>query len=305
MPLGIWLAAIAMVISLPVAWWAISGTRGEGRAARANLAKVVTTATDLRKAVLERSAHERVVSPALDALASRARRFTPVGVIEKLERKASLAGLAENWPTERLLAIKAVGAIALGIAGVLAFLANPGVVMAVFAGALVLIGYFAADLVMDGKARERQGAIELQLPDVLDQLTICVEAGLGFEAAMARVAENTGPLPGEIGRTLQDIQIGVPRDEALENLLNRTDVLDLRTFVHAFVQAERYGIPVAQVLRIQAAEMRDKRKIRAEERAMKMPVKLVFPVVLCILPALFVVVGGPAVVRISQTSFGG
>lgn len=305
MPIGIWLAALAMVASLPVAWWAMSGTRVEGRAARANLAQAFTTATDLRRAILETSAHDRVISPTLDALARRARRFTPVGVIEKLERKAFLAGLVDTWPTERLLAVKAVASITLGIAGVFAFLANPGVAMAMFAIGLVLIGYFAADLVMDSKARERQGTIELQLPDVLDQITICVEAGLGFEAAMARVAENAGPLPSEIGRTLQDIQIGVPRDEALENLLDRTDVLDLRTFVHAFVQAERYGIPVAQVLRIQAGEMRDKRKIRAEERAMKMPVKLVFPVVLCILPALFVVVGGPAVVRISQTSFGG
>jgi tight adherence protein C len=189
--------------------------------------------------------------------------------------------------------------------GVLAFLANPSLPTLVLLGILVGAGWFGVDYIMDRRARERQETIERQLADVLDQITVCVEAGLGFEAAMARVAQNEGPLPEEIGRTLQDIQIGVTRDRALEALLERTDVTDLRTFVHAFIQAERYGIPIAQVLRIQAAEMRDKRKMKAEERAMKLPVKIVFPVVLCILPALFVVVAGPAVVRISQTSFGG
>lgn len=305
MPIVIWFAAFAVVAALPVAWWAMSGMRVEGRAARSNLTQAISVPNDLRLAVLEQSAHDRMITPALAALARRARRFTPDGVIEKLERRAFLAGLADSWPTERLLAVKAALGLAMGLAGTLAFLSNPGLMTAILTGLLFLGGFFTPDFLMDVKAKERQGAIERQLPDVLDQITICVEAGLGFEAAMARVAENAGPLPQEIGRTLQDIQIGVSRDSALKNMLDRTDVLDLRTFVHAFVQAERYGIPIAQVLRIQSGEMRDKRKMKAEERAMKMPVKIVFPVVLCILPALFVVVAGPAVVRLSHTSLGG
>ncbi len=222
-----------------------------------------------------------------------------------MERRAFLAGISDHWPTERLLATKLFAAIVLGIAGVLAFLASPGLTTLILTAGLVAIGWFSVDFLLDRKARDRQETIERQLPDVLDQITICVEAGLGFEAAMARVATNAGPLPAEVGRTLQDIQIGIQRDRALENLLDRTDVTDLRSFVHAFIQAERYGIPIAQVLRVQAAEMRDKRKMKAEERAMKMPVKIVFPVVLCILPALFVVVAGPAVIRLSHTNFGG
>lgn len=306
MPFGIWIAAFAAAASLPIAWWALSGMRVEGQAARANLAHgFTTTVTDLREAALQRSAHDRVVSPAMASLARRARRVTPAGVLEHLERRAFLAGLTDTWPTERLLAVKAIGTVVLGGVGLLAFVANPSLGTTVLAAVLALIGYFGVDYLMDIKARERQGMIERQLPDVLDQITICVEAGLGFEAAMDKVADNAGPLPEEISRTLQDIQIGIPRDKALENLLNRTDVTDLRTFVHAFVQAERYGIPVAQVLRIQSTEMRAKRKVRAEERAMKLPVKIVFPVVLCILPALFVVVAGPAVVRISNINFGG
>ncbi len=305
MPIGIWLAAFAIAASLPVAWWAVAGNRVEGKAARANLSSGIAAVTDLRQAVLQQNAHDRVVTPMVSGLARRARRFTPAGALENLERRAFLAGLGEKWPTERLLAAKMMLSVVLGLAGLFMFLANPSLVTFVLLGIFIAGGWFGVDYYMDVKARERQGTIERQLADVLDQITVCVEAGLGFEAAMARVAENDGPLPQEIGRTLQDIQIGVSRDRALEALLERTDVTDLRTFVHAFVQAERYGIPIAQVLRVQAGEMRDKRKMKAEERAMKLPVKIVFPVVLCILPALFVVVAGPAVVRISQTSFGG
>ena len=304
MPVAIWLAALAIASSLPIAWWAFSG-RVEGRAARANLAHAGSVVTDLREAVLAGSAHDRVVSPLMSSLSRRARRFTPAGVVERLEQRAFLAGLSEAWPTERLLAVKAVAAVGLGLVGLLVFGSRPSVLTLLFAIGLFFIGFFSADYVMDSRAGARQKSIERELPDVLDQITICVEAGLGFEAAMAKVSENDGPLSNEIGRTLQDIQIGVPRDQALDRLLSRTDVSDLRTFVHAFNQAERYGIPIAKVLRIQATEMRAKRRVRAEERAMKIPVNIVFPVVLTILPALFVVVAGPAVVRISHISFGG
>lgn len=305
MPIGIWLAAAALAAALPIAWWALSGVHIEGRVARANLSQGVSVSSNLRHATLQQSASDRVVTPLMDALVRRARRLTPAGVIESLERRAFLAGLSEAWPTERLLAAKVVLALVLGGAGGLAFLANPSVGTTLLALALFFGGYFGVDYLMDLRARERQSTIERELPDVLDQITVCVEAGLGFEAAMAKVAENDGPLPAEIGRTLQDIQIGITRDRALAGLLERTDVTDLRTFVHAFVQAERYGIPVAQVLRVQADEMREKRRVRAEERAMKMPVKIVFPVVMCILPALFVVVAGPAAIRISKINFGG
>jgi tight adherence protein C len=133
-----------------------------------------------------------------------------------------------------------------------------------------------------------------------------VEAGLAFEPAMARASRSRrGPLADELSRTLQDIQLGVPRAVALKNLVQRTDVPDLRTFVHAIAQAEKYGVPIARILRVKSSELRSKRRQAAEERAMKIPVKIVVPLIFCILPALFIVLMGPAVIRIANTGFSG
>ena len=167
------------------------------------------------------------------------------------------------------------------------------------------IGFLIPDAMVASRARERQSHIQRDLPDVLDQVTICVEAGLGFEAALTRAAGGGGVLADELARTLQDIRFGMPRRIAMEKLLDRTDVADLRHFVVAIAQAERHGVPIAQVLRVQAAEVRQKRRQRAEESAAKVPVKIVFPLVFCIMPALFVVLVGPAGIRIANSSFGG
>jgi len=301
MPLFVWLCALAIVASVGTAWWSLSGARTApaGRA-RDNLT-APPKATDFRQVVLQQSAQERVVRPAAAAAARQMRRITPAGYLDGLERKLKLSGMIERWTIEQVLAVKLLGGLVGLFLGGIYFLGAPTlgrfVVLAVFAG----LAAFAPDLILTSRADTRQRAIELDLADSLDQITVCVEAGLSFEAALARVAQKEGPLSSEFGRLLQDIQIGIPRARALENLLERTDVPDLRGFVHAFSHAERYGIPIAQVLRVQAAELRDKRRQRAEERALKIPVKLVFPVVLCILPALFVVLAGPAAVRISES----
>lgn len=147
--------------------------------------------------------------------------------------------------------------------------------------------------------RSRQHLIEKELADTIDQVTMSVEAGLGFEAALARVARaGSGPLSEELSRTLREIQLDIPRHEALRALADRTDVADLDTFVLAVIQSERYGLPVAQVLQVQAEEIRDKRSQRAEERALRIPVLLIFPLAFCIFPAMFIVLLGPAVIRI-------
>ncbi len=146
----------------------------------------------------------------------------------------------------------------------------------------------------------------LALPDTLDQMTICVQAGLGFEAAMARAGQTgSGPLADEIIRTLQEMQIGANRADALRALAARTEVPELRQFVVSLLQAESYGLPISKVLTAQAAQLRVRRRQRAEERAQKMPVKMVFPLVLCILPTMFVVALGPAVIRILSFMGGG
>jgi tight adherence protein C len=255
----------------------------------------------MRRAILQQSAQERVVRPLAAKLARRARRITPAGMIDALERRIALAGCAEEWPVDRMLASKMLAGAGGALFGLLLFVAEPSLTALLFGALVMAIGWFGPDVLVNRRAEARQRQIEHALPDALDQITVCVESGLSFEAAVARVADGPGPLPFELVHVLQDIQIGMPRARALEALLERTDVPDLRGFVHAFTHAERFGIPIAQVLRAQAEEMRDKRKQRAEERAMKIPVKLVFPLVLCILPALFVVVAGPAVVRISKT----
>jgi tight adherence protein C len=165
-------------------------------------------------------------------------------------------------------------------------------------------GYVLPDLLLWSRGKERQEIIQRELPDTLDQLTISVEAGLGFDAALTRVASTgQGPLAEELRRLLGEVKVGVPRGEALRHLLDRTDVQELRHFVLALQQAEEYGLPVARVLRIQSSELRVKRRQRAEEQAMKIPVKIVFPLVLCIFPALFVVLLGPAMIRVMRTLF--
>lgn len=154
---------------------------------------------------------------------------------------------------------------------------------------------------MSSRSQERNDEIQLELADTLDQMTIAVEAGLGFDAAMARAGRNgTGPLAQELIRTLQEIQVGQLRRTAYESLALRTDVPDLRRFVRAIIQADAYGISVADVLRTQAAEMRLKRRQRAEEKAQQVPVKVIFPLLTCILPVLFIVLLGPTAINMME-----
>lgn len=302
MPIYIVLAALAATCSVPLLWWSLAAERTPGRNARENLG---LTATDLRQAVLTRSASERALRPMAQAVADRARRLTPAGWIASLDRRRVLAGQPSTWPLERVL----VGKLVLGTCGVavgyLLFSSNRTMMWFMLWLGVSALGYFTPDLLLFSKGQERQAEIQRELPDTLDQMTIAVEAGLGFDSAMARSARaGTGPLAEELTRTLQEVQLGVSRSQSLRQLMDRTDVPDLRHFVLALIQAENYGIPVADVLRTQAAELRTKRRQRAEEHAMKIPVKIVFPLVLCILPALFIVILGPAAIRIYNSLLG-
>jgi tight adherence protein C len=221
-------------------------------------------------------------------------------MVEKLERRIFLAGTT-SWPIERVLVAKVLLGGTIGFLLALRLLVDPTFAAVLLVAAGAIGGYLLPDLLLSNAANKRQEQIRLELPDTLDQMTISVEAGLGFDAAMARAGRaGDGPLARELVRTLQEVQAGMSRGEALRGLAERTDVAELRHFVLAVRQAETYGIPIAQVLRVQAAELRVKRRQRAEERAMKLPVKVVFPLVLCILPALLVVLMGPAVLRVSN-----
>jgi tight adherence protein C len=305
MSIAVFLAAAAVAASVPLLWWSVASARTGTRTVDRSVLVGDGGTVDLRTAVLQRSATERTVKPLAGALARLARRLTPVGWIESLDRRLSLVGRPAAWPIERVLIAKvALGLTAFGV-GFLAFSGNRTLMWLLAWGGMTALGYFAPDLLLHSRGQERQEAITKALPDTLDQMSISVEAGLGFESAMARAGKTgAGPLAAELVRTMQEIQIGVPRTKALRNLADRIESPDLRHFVLAVVQAESYGIPVADVLRTQAAEQRVKRRQRAEEHAMKIPVKIIFPLILCILPTLFIVILGPAVIQISRTLFG-
>jgi len=169
---------------------------------------------------------------------------------------------------------------------------------------LAFIGYMFPVSVVDRKGRKRQEEIRRSLADTIDLLAISVEAGLAFDAALLHARRTIrGPLSEEIGRMLHEMQLGARRVDAMRHLADRTDVEELRSFVLAMVQADVFGVSIANILRSQSQELRTKRRQRAEERAMKMPVKLVFPMVVCCLPALLVVVVGPGIIRIAQNLF--
>jgi tight adherence protein C len=309
----LWLAAAAVIAAIPVLMWSLHGLRPvdigvqrPSRQVRRNLQLGRAPSTDMRDIVLSRPAGERVARPIVEGMSNIARRLTPTSVVENLDRRRQLAGMSAKWSIERILAMK----LCLGAVGALCALLligdNPSALTVVVGGCLTFCGFFAPDAYLNRKADARQDEITRELPDVLDQITICVEAGLGFEAAMARAARGgQGPLGEELRRTLQDIQVGVPRLGALDLLVARTDAPDLRHFVVAVTQAERYGVPIAQILRVQSAELREKRRFRAEERAQKLPVKLLFPLIFCILPVLFIVLVGPAAIRIADAGLGG
>jgi tight adherence protein C len=305
MPIYVYLAGAAIIASVALLVFALLGHLSP-QLVRRNLATTSGRVIDLRETILARPAQDRVVRPTVATLARAARVFTPAGMRDTLERRVNLAGVARRWPLERVLAAKLVsGSLGL-LLGLLILASSASLGALLLAAALAATAFFAPDILLARGAASRQQVIERELPDVLDQVTICVEAGLGFEAALARAAATgRGPLADELAHTLQDVQLGVPRTSALNNLLARTDVPDLRHFVVAIGQAERHGVPVSQVLRVQATELREKRRQRAEERAMKIPVKLVFPLIFCILPALFVVLVGPAFIRIADTGLGG
>ncbi|TLM85921.1 type II secretion system F family protein [Pseudarthrobacter sp. NamE5] len=228
-----------------------------------------------------------------------ARKVTPVNYVAWLDKQLAAVGRPKEWPLERLLVVKPMLALGAGLLGLFNFLASPEPARFAILLAALAFGYFAPDLLVRSNAEKRRGKIRRELPNTLDQMLISVQAGLGFEAAMARTAQNgSGPLADEMTRTLQDMQVGRSRKEAYLAMSERVDVPDLRSFIRAIVQADAYGIAIAKVLKVQANEMRLKRRQRAEEHAMKIPVKILFPLIFFIFPTLFIILLGPAVMNI-------
>jgi tight adherence protein C len=285
-------------------WLTVAGDRRSARKAAMNLRAGLDT-TDLRQHHLAEPASTRAVLPAAQGVLAALRRLTPAGSVERLNASITRAGMSATWPLERTLTAKLLLGVAGTILGLL--LLSTGTAIGFLYGvSLPPLLFFGPNIVLSAKARQRQRLVRIAMPDTLDQITVCVEAGLGFEAAMARAARTgEGPLAEELLRTLQDVQLGVPRKEAIRGMAERTDVDELRQFVSAILQAEGYGVPIARVLRIQAGELREKRRQEAEERAMKISIKMLFPLVTCILPSVFIIILGPAVFRLTEGLSGG
>jgi tight adherence protein C len=229
------------------------------------------------------------------------RRLSPSGTVAKLQRRLDIAGNPARWNTDRLFAVKAMGLAGLAGLGLLIGLHDLTLLVPAI-GLGGMAGFFVPDLLLYNTGVKRQLKIQQDLPDAMDMLTICVESGLGFDAAMARVARNSeGPVAAEFSRALQEIQIGKSRAQALRSLAERTTVAELRAFTSALVQAGELGIPVADVLREQSKEMRLRRRQRAEEKAQQVPVKILFPLIGCLFPALFIIVIGPGAISIMHS----
>jgi tight adherence protein C len=261
---------------------------------------------NLREEALSKSFGQRVLLPIVSAAGRVARRITPLDARDRVAKKLQLAGGPVGWDAERVLAFKVIGAVG-GVFGgfVLSTVVQPAPFISIVAIALLaFVGFMVPDSVLNRRVEARQKEVLKTLSDTLDLLTISVEAGLSLNAAIAQVVQNVpGVLSAEFARMLQEIQLGVPRSEAFRHLADRTDVDELNGFALAMIQADVFGVSIASVLRTQAQQLRIKRRQAAEAKAQQTPVKIVFPLVLCILPALFIVIVGPGAIQIATQLF--
>lgn len=255
---------------------------------------------------LEQPFASRIIRPALRGLAKALCRLTPQQILEITRRKLDLAGNPNDLPPLEFLGLRGLFTALMALLFALLFtLAHSSIMVTiVVVGIGGILGFYTPLLWLNMKIRQRREEIQLALPDALDLLTICVEAGSGLDAAIAQVADKwDNHLSRAFERTLRELRLGKSRQEALRDMADRANVTDLTNFVAAVIQAERYGTGIANVLRIQSEQMRVIRRQRAQDRANQMPVKLLFPLVLFFFPSLFIVLLGPAMLRLMKGLF--
>jgi tight adherence protein C len=261
-------------------------------------------AKNLEELELQQPFIERTLRPLALRLSSRMQRVTTSSFSEQTEKRLALAGNPGDLRVADWLGIKAIGAIVGAIVFVLIFvIANPlglpTLVSILLTPAGALFGYTLPEFWLGGRVKARQKAILLMIPDTLDLLTISVRAGLGFDAALGKVVEKLqGPLTDEFRRALAEVRVGKARREALRDIVPRTEVVPLTNFIGAIIQAEQLGVSISKVLQVQSEQLRIERRQRAEEQAAKAPIKMLFPLVGCIFPSLFIVILGPAIILI-------
>jgi tight adherence protein C len=244
---------------------------------------------------------ERLVAPIGEVLAKWALKLNPRSSTENVSRRLMGAGLGYRLSPTGFLALKALFAL-LGVFAGSMLGASRGLAGLVLGGAVLgAIGFLGPDYALTLKSRSRKEKIRAELPDALDLLAVSVEAGLGFDAALAKLNEHMdGPLAQEFGLTLSEMRIGESRSEALKRMSERVDAPELSAFTRAIIQADQLGTTLGRILRVQAADARLRRQAAAEERAMKAPIKMLFPTVLFIFPAMFLVILGPAILNVQK-----
>ncbi|MGO4604089.1 type II secretion system F family protein [Terrabacter sp. 2YAF2] len=300
----IYVAAAMLAIGLILAVLSLDLSGGEPRGVAKSL-MLVDHQVDRREVVTtELAARDRLLTPILDRTKGLARALSPGGADDRYTKMLDQAGNPASWTVERILGLKGAALLV-------------GIVLGAFYGKFqlpnalfdALIGgaalFFLPDLLIKNVAQRRQEQTSKSLADALDMLSVCVEAGQGFDAALLQVARNVdGPISGEFARVLSEIQIGKSRGEAFSSMGDRVSLSEVKNFITALVQADRLGLPIAGVLREQTVNMRLVRRQKAEEQAQKVTIKILFPLMFCILPALFIVIIGPGGIRMMQ-AFGG
>lgn len=263
----------------------------------------------LEQLELEQPFTQRVLIPLARQIGEMAIRFTPRNMVAQAERKLELAGRPYNIDAATFVALQLFASIGLAILMFLLFRISPSPTFRRFSflGALAigLMGYVLPRTWLERTIARRQRSILRAMPDALDLLTVCVEAGLGFDAAMRKVSEKwENELAFEFARVLREMQLGKPRREALRDMAERVGVPEMTSFVAAVIQSEQLGVSMAKVLHIQAENMRIKRQQRAREQAQQAPVKMLFPLVFLVMPSLFIVLLGPAVLIVMHSVLG-
>lgn len=292
-----WLAVLTVAAAVGfIAFVAVTGFQGSRRSASRRLASLQASPDPLRESLVDRA-----VVPAFRQLGALGMRITPGAWAARTRRRLIRANWYPAIDEASWAAIRVIGLV-LAVVGFFAMARyTSGAQTMILFGFFVLLGFSGPDQILNRRVDSRVAVIERDLPDIIDLLVISIEAGMGFEAALGRVVDHVpGELSDEFGRMLQETRVGVSRHQAMQSMAERTDVDDLNSFILAMNQADSFGVSVGRMLRVQADEMRTRRRQRAQEKAFAAPVKMVFPLVLCIFPAIFVILLGPAGLNILE-----
>lgn len=301
--------ALVAVIAVVVIVMRLRGAHAKTLEERLDELAAMGQTMTLEELELSQPFTQRVIIPMLESIAKTAQKFTPASMMNEMTHKLELAGMTSKVKPVQFLGIRIGATVLGGILGVLLALTGktlPGIQRFGLAIAGFGLGFYFPMMWLNQKIKKRQEEVTKALPDALDLLTICVEAGLGFDAAMSKVAEKwDNELSRAFAKTVQEMQLGKIRREALRNLANSLEVPDVTSFAAAIIQADQLGVSMAKVMRIQSEQMREKRRQRAEEKARQAPVKIMIPTIFLIFPSLLIVLLGPAIIQVKQVFAGG